>query len=145
MASLGKAIEIAARAHADRVYGEDGQPYVLHCLNVMHQVRGEPQRIVAVLHAAIEESNVSFEELQAEGFASEIVEALQVLARRPGESPVECARRVCSNGLARAVKLSDVATHMNEDYAGGSSMDPASSLAYSEVKAILISGGRNAP
>ena len=142
MATIGKAVEIAARAFVDRVYGEDEDPYVLHCLRVMMHVRGEHQRAVAVLHACVEESKVSLEELRREGFAPEVIEALAILPRRQGETAVECARRVAQNPIARAVKLSDAAAHMNEDYRGGSAMDPPTALEYSEVKAILIAGGR---
>ena len=148
MGNLGKAIAIVARIYADRVYGEDRRPYLLHCLNVMHHVSPLPdehKRIAAVLHAAVEESQISLGELEAEGFVPEVVEALRVLPRHSGESAVECAKRVCSNHIARAVKISDVAVHMNEDHLGGSAMNTAERLEYAEVTSILFSSARNAP
>ena len=54
MSTLERALEMAARAHAgqrDRV----GQPYVLHVLRVMFRVREPEERIVAVLHDAVED------------------------------------------------------------------------------------------
>jgi len=149
MATLGKAIEIAARVYVDRVYGDEASPYVLHSLAVMHHASawGDSRRsIVAVLHAAVEERRVSIDELKNQGFSSDVIEALQILPRRDGESAVECARRVSVNEIASSVKLVNAAVHMNEDYAGGTMMDAATKLEYSEVKAILTSHGRrNAP
>jgi (p)ppGpp synthase/HD superfamily hydrolase len=110
MASLGKAIEIAARVYANRVYGDDGRPYVRHCLGVMHHVSawGDDRKcIVAVLHSALEENRVALNELESEGFAPEVIEALRIFPRRDGESVLECARRVCGNEIARAVKMVD--------------------------------------
>ena len=140
MATVGRAIEIAARAYVDRVYGENDEPYVIHCIRVMAHVYGEEQRSAAVLHACVEESLVSLEELKRGGFAPDVIEALSILPRRAGESAVGCARRAAQNPIARAVKLSDAATHMNEDYAGGTMMDRQTALEYAEVKAVLISG-----
>ena len=45
MATIEKALMIAAEAHAGQV-DKEGQPYILHALRVMEQLRGKPKIIV---------------------------------------------------------------------------------------------------
>ena len=57
MASIEKALQIAARAHEGQK-DKDGQPYILHPLRVMNAVEDEPAKVVAVLHDVIEVGHV---------------------------------------------------------------------------------------
>ena len=75
MATLEKAIEIAARAHAGQV-DKAGQPYILHPIRVMLRMGSEAERITGVLHDVIEDSDVTLEDLRDEGFDAAILEAL---------------------------------------------------------------------
>lgn len=54
MASVEKAAEIAARAHAGAL-DKQGRPYLYHPLRVMLAVDDDDARIVAVLHDVVEE------------------------------------------------------------------------------------------
>jgi guanosine-3',5'-bis(diphosphate) 3'-pyrophosphohydrolase len=63
MATLEKAIEIAARAHTGQV-DKAGQPYILHPIQVMLRVQGEDARIAAVLHDVVEDSEVTIDDLR---------------------------------------------------------------------------------
>ncbi len=49
MASIEKALQIAARAHEGQK-DKDGGPYILHPLRVMNAVEGEAEKVVAILH-----------------------------------------------------------------------------------------------
>ena len=75
MATLEKAIAIAARAHAGQV-DKAGQPYILHSIRVMLRMGSEAERITGVLHDVIEDSDVTLEDLRDEGFDAAILEAL---------------------------------------------------------------------
>jgi (p)ppGpp synthase/HD superfamily hydrolase len=55
---LDKAILIAARAHQGQT-DKAGQPYILHPLRVMFSRRNEIERICAVLHDVIEDTNIT--------------------------------------------------------------------------------------
>ena len=68
---LDKAIHIATKAHGGQM-DKGGQPYILHPLRVMFMRRNETERICAVLHDVIEDSNISIEYLREEGFSEEI-------------------------------------------------------------------------
>lgn len=106
---LGRAIEIAASAHAGQV-DKGGKPYILHPLWVMDKVRhlGEDCMIVAVLHDVIEDSEWNSEMLKKEGFNHTIVGALMELTLDPDESYDEYIKNIARNPIAKAVKLRDL-------------------------------------
>ncbi len=112
MSTLERAIEIAAQAHAGQV-DKGGQPYFLHPLRVMLAVQGRLERMAAVLHDTVEDTALELADLVREGFPREVVEAVDVLTKRAGESRADAARRAAANPLARAVKLADVADNMD--------------------------------
>ena len=55
MATLERAIEIAVTAHKG-AYDKAGEPYILHPLRVMMRVDSQTEKIVAILHDVIEDS-----------------------------------------------------------------------------------------
>ncbi|MGO8676811.1 MAG: GTP pyrophosphokinase [Limisphaerales bacterium] len=112
LALLEKAIGIAVQAHRgarDRY----GSPYILHPLRVMARVETVPEKIVAVLHDVVEDTQWTFENLKNEGFSDEIVLALDCLTKRPGEAYEGLIGRAAPNPLARRVKVADLEDNMD--------------------------------
>lgn len=107
MATLERAIEIAAKAHAGQM-DKAGQPYVLHPLRMMLAVKTPEARIAAVLHDVVEDTAVTLKELEGEGFPAEVLEAVEALTKREGEDYEAFIRRVAPNPIAREVKLADL-------------------------------------
>lgn len=112
MSTLERAIAIAAEAHAGQL-DKAGQPYILHPLRVMLRVSSASERIAAVLHDVVEDTPVTLSHLAAEGFAKEVVDAVDALTKRPGETRLDAAKRAAANPIARAVKLADNAENMD--------------------------------
>lgn len=112
MATLERAIELAARAHAGQT-DKGGHPYILHPLRVMMAMRTDAERMAAVLHDIVEDTPVTFEGLVAEGFSDEVIDAVRALTKHTGETRVEAAQRIVRNPVARAVKLADIADNMD--------------------------------
>ena len=108
MASIEKAIQIAARAHEGQV-DKQGLPYILHPLRVMDGVEGLDSKIVAVLHDVVEDTTVTFDDLEQEGFSSEILAAVRCVTHAEGVPYAEYVVRCRDNAIARQVKLSDLA------------------------------------
>ena len=108
MATLERAIEIAARAHAGQ-RDKAGAPYILHPLRVMLRVQTETERIAAVLHDVVEDSAWTLDQLRAEGFGPAVLETIEALTRRPEESYEEFVLRAGAHPIARRVKLADLA------------------------------------
>jgi hypothetical protein len=112
MSSIERSIEIAVRAHRGQL-DKARQPYILHPLRVMARLESEEERIVAILHDVIEDSDVTPTELRDAGFSEPIIKAIDALTRRNGESYEEFIERLKPNTLARQVKLADLRDNMN--------------------------------
>ena len=112
MPTLERAIQIAALAHSGQI-DKAGQPYILHPLRVMLRLDGGHERIAAVLHDVVEDSSVTLAQLQQEGFAPAVLEAVEALTKRPGETRLDAAARAAKHAVARAVKLADNAENMD--------------------------------
>ncbi len=112
MATLERAIEIAAAAHAGQA-DKAGQPYILHPIRVMLSMSGNDERIAAILHDVVEDTRISFADLADYGFSEAVIEAVRALTKEDGESRIEAARRAVQNPIARKVKLADVADNMD--------------------------------
>ncbi len=112
MSTLERAIEIAARAHAGQV-DKAGAPYILHPLKVMLRVSGPAERIAAVLHDVVEDTDWTLEQLATEGFSVEVIDAVDALTRRVGETYEALVLRAGAHPIGRAVKLADLAENMD--------------------------------
>ncbi|QDH22092.1 bifunctional (p)ppGpp synthetase/guanosine-3',5'-bis(diphosphate) 3'-pyrophosphohydrolase [Saccharibacillus brassicae] len=112
MSTLTKAISIAARCHEGQ-RDKGGSPYVFHPLRLMLKALTEQEQIVAVLHDTIEDSDLTLDDLRGEGFAEEIVEAVDRLSRREDETYHEFILRIKENRLASRVKILDLQDNMD--------------------------------
>ncbi|ASP37347.1 guanosine-3',5'-bis(diphosphate) 3'-pyrophosphohydrolase [Bacterioplanes sanyensis] len=112
MATLEHAIAIAVKAHQGQT-DKAGTAYILHPIRVMLRMHSHDERIVAVLHDVVEDSDVTLAQLQAEGFSEHIIAALDALTKRPGEDRIQAAHRAAGHPLARAVKLADNSENMD--------------------------------
>lgn len=138
MATLERAIEIAANAHAGQ-FDKAGQPYILHPLRVMLRVTSAHERMAAVLHDVVEDTPVSLQQLVAEGFAPEVIAAVEALTKHPGESRIDAARRAAADPVARQVKLADNAENMDlSRIENPTERDFARLEEYKAVRAILL-------
>src|SRR5205823_1026727 len=88
MATIEKALQIAARAHEGQV-DKQGLPYILHLLRVMDGVEGLDAKIVAILHDVIEDTSVGIADLEAAGFATTVLDAVRCVTHADGESYAE--------------------------------------------------------
>ncbi|MBO6634815.1 hypothetical protein [Parvibaculum sp.] len=112
--TLGRAIALAAEAHADELDRKTGEAYMLHVMRVTLAVTGERERIVAALHDVVEHvDGWTFDRLRKCGVADDIIEAVDALTRRHGEGHLDFARRAAANPLARPVKIADLTDNLN--------------------------------
>lgn len=138
MSTLERAIAIAAEAHAGQT-DKAGQPYILHPLRVMLRVESPAERMAAVLHDVVEDSPVTLQQLAAEGFSQDVLDAVDALTKRPGETRVIAARRAAANPIARTVKLADNAENMDlSRISNPTPRDHERLEEYKQVRAILL-------
>lgn len=139
MSTLEKAIVLAAKRHAGQV-DKAQQPYILHPLRLMLNVKTTDEQIVAVLHDILEDTDTTVIELIGLGFSHHVVEAVQALTKKSGESRIEAAYRALKNPIARAVKLADIADNMDlSRIATPTPADFRRLQEYQQVRQILIS------
>lgn len=69
--------------------------------------------IVAVLHDVVEDSELTLQALLEAGFSRGIVEAVDAITHREGESYDAYIRRVQAHPVARSVKLADLEHNMD--------------------------------
>ncbi len=107
MATLERAIEIAARAHTGHT-DKLGAPYILHPLRLLQKMDTPEARIVAVLHDVIEDSDTTLEDLRQAGFVQEVLAGVECLTHERSESYTDYVVRCRANPIARQVKLADL-------------------------------------
>ena len=107
--SVEDAIALAARAHRGQRYpSPEREPYIFHPLRVMLSLSDPADQIVAVLHDAVEDSDLELRHLVETGYPPEIVGAVDALTHHAGESYDEYIERVAGNEIARRVKVVDL-------------------------------------
>ena len=109
---LATAIAIANQAHAGQL-DKAGKPYISHPLTVMAQMDTLENKIVAVLHDAIEDSDLKIEDLVKQGFPEFITNAIAAITKLEGEPYEDYILRVKSNAIARKVKIADLMHNMD--------------------------------
>ena len=113
MSTLERAIEIATQAHEGQV-DKAGNAYIGHPLRVMEMGRTIEEKIAGVLHDIVEDTPWTFEMLEAEGFAPEIIAALKCVTKiSENEDYDDFIERVKKNPLAVAVKINDLTDNMD--------------------------------
>lgn len=107
-----KALILARSAHLGQV-DKIGEPYIEHPKRVATAVAtagfGDEVIATALLHDVVEDTDVTLEQLRAEGFPESVVEAVDAMSKRKSEPFEKYYERVKSNSIATAVKWFDVA------------------------------------
>lgn len=111
---LEKAIEIAVEAHRGQI-DKAGKIYILHPMRVMLKGKTEEEMIVGILHDTIEDTPVTIDMLEKEGFSQPVLDALTCISKKKGEDYDHFISRILSNPLACQVKLYDLEDNMNRD------------------------------
>jgi (p)ppGpp synthase/HD superfamily hydrolase len=83
MANLQRALEIAVESHKNQKQ-KDGTPYALHPIRLSMSLQSEEQKIVALLHDVVEDTDWTFEDLVGEGFSENVIEAFRLLTQNDG-------------------------------------------------------------
>jgi (p)ppGpp synthase/HD superfamily hydrolase len=109
---LEKAIRIASNAHFEQK-DKAGKPYIFHPFRVRERCAGIDEKIIAMLHDTIEDTEITANRLIAEGFPSYIVDAVQSLTRLESESYEEFIQRVSKNPLSTKVKIADLRDNLD--------------------------------
>ena len=109
---LCRAIAIAAIAH-DGQLDKGKCDYICHPIHVMNRMRTKEEKIVAVLHDVVEDSDITIDDLKDCGVSESVIAALEILTRKDGEAYSEYIERVRYFSLSKAVKIADLEHNMD--------------------------------
>lgn len=107
-----KALEFAARKHAGQKR-RNGDNYIIHPIRVSQEVKTARQKVIALLHDTIEDTQTSFEEIR-DNFGLEVAKAVQCLTHYENEPYLDYIERVKTNPDAIQVKLADIADNLSD-------------------------------
>ena len=138
MGLLEDAIILATDLHRGQV-DKGGQPYILHPLRVMQAVKGDDERIAAVLRDTMEDCGLAWATI-ARRFGNQIADAVYALSRGEEETYEAFIDRCALNRIARVVKLADIADNMDVSRLGRepTSQDAKRLERYSAARAVLM-------
>jgi len=105
-ARLRRAYSFAAEAHRGQL-DESGLPVIWHPMAVAKKCDTTTEKIVALLHDVIEDTEVVEEEIRA-AFGDEVADAVVADSRVEGEEYEAYLDRVAKNPLALKVKIADL-------------------------------------
>lgn len=109
---LDKAALICVTKHAGQ-RDKTGCAYFQHPMRVAMRCRTDEEKMVALLHDTIEDTDVTPEYLLAEGFPHEVVDGVLSVTKRDGESYEDFVARAKQNPLGRVVKLHDLEDNLD--------------------------------
>lgn len=103
------ALNIATAAHAGQL-DRDGYPVILHPLTVGLMGHTDEEKIAGFLHDVVEESDLTFEELEKRGIPHGVVNALRLLTHSKGTEYFDYVQQIIDSGnpIALQVKYNDL-------------------------------------
>ncbi len=109
-----KSLEIVTRVFSDKV-DKGGFPYVIHLLKVYSGVSEYIEKVCALLHDVVEDTDVTYDDLRNVGYNEEIISILTILTKLKGEDYQKYIDRVIASGNVHAmnIKLADLRHNMD--------------------------------
>ncbi len=104
---LARATEIAITAHEGQTR-KNGEPYANHPLRVSEACHTLAEKVVGMLHDVVEDTGVTLEDLKNTGFPEDIVDGVESVTKRDGESYLDFVLRSKANPIGRTVKAEDI-------------------------------------
>lgn len=115
---LKTAIKVANLAHSGQ-YRRDGlTPYIEHpkaVASFLGESADEKLLAVAWLHDVLEDSSFTVDDLLSFGIEKDVVQAVQILTKRKGESYLDYLEKVAQNRLSRIVKIADMKSNLADE------------------------------
>lgn len=107
-----KAMIIAYNAHMNQ-FDRANVPYIYHPIHLAEQMESENECIVALLHDVVEDTDVTFEQLEKD-FPDEVIEALKLLTHDKKMDYMKYIEKIKKNNIAKKVKIADIIHNSDE-------------------------------
>ena len=117
-----RALQIAHKAHKGQTRDDGKTPYIVHPIRVSQQFDTEEEKIIAVLHDVVEDTDVTLAELKKH-FPWMVTEEIDALTRREGETHFDYIRRIKNNDIATVIKIADIIDNLSDTTPPSSMID----------------------
>ena len=109
-----KSLEIVSKVFSEKC-DKGGFPYVIHLLKVYSGVSNYTEKVCALLHDIIEDTDVTYDDLRKVGYSEEIIDILTILTKLKGEDYRDYIERIINsnNYHAMNIKLADLRHNMD--------------------------------
>jgi (p)ppGpp synthase/HD superfamily hydrolase len=142
--TVADADALAERAHYGQV-DKAGHPYINHPRAVAAALTqyGDNAVMAGLLHDVVEDTDVTLDDLRAAGYPAEVVDAVDSVSRREGETYMDMIRRAAVNPLGRLVKFADNAHNSSEERLANLEAENAAFLRkrYARARTVLLAAG----
>lgn len=108
---LEKAKTIVEREFTNKF--EQGECYKLHAYRVAEAMNSEEEKVVALLHDIVEDTELSLADLEAAGFSRKILDAVEDLTKGNGVRYFDYIEDLALNPLAARVKIAELRDNMD--------------------------------
>ena len=85
-----------------------GKRYIWHPIHVMLNVEGYNEKIVALLHDIVEDTEVTIPDLKNLKFSKEVIEAVDVITKKKDQEYFSYLKSIRDNSIAKKVKIEDL-------------------------------------
>lgn len=111
---LEKSLDLVLRLFGDKT-DKAGIPYIVHLMKVYEGVKDYKEKVVAILHDVIEDTELEASDLEALGYDSEVTLWLSYLTKLKGEYYPDYIDRIISSNNIHVynIKLSDLSHNMD--------------------------------
>ncbi len=106
-ANIDDALALVAK-HFRGMQDEDGEPYVMHCLRVLHGTSSPDAQLVGLMHDLVEDTAVTLDDLREIGFSPAVIEGIDLVTHRATDTYADYVIKLKSNKIARDAKMSDL-------------------------------------
>lgn len=107
-----KAMIVAYQAHKNQ-FDKAQVPYIYHPIHLAEQMNTELECIVALLHDVVEDTDMTFLDLE-KFFSSEVIEILKLLTRDKRTDYMEYIKKIKPNKVAKKIKIADIIHNSDE-------------------------------
>ena len=110
---IDKSLSLVVRLFKDK-NDKGGIPYSIHLLRVYAGVSTEIEKVCALLHDVIEDTDITYDDLQYLGYPKEVIDILTYLTKIKGEDYNNYIERIISSHNIHVlnIKLADLTHNM---------------------------------
>lgn len=102
-----KALKLCFESHKEQK-DKTGLPYVFHPFHLAEAMDDEISTVCALLHDVVEDTELTFADLEAMGFPTRVIEVLKLLTHEKDVPYMDYVRRISGDPIARKVKIADL-------------------------------------